>query len=89
MGEYYPELRAEGDSIMAEEYKHKSFTLSVNLLLTIVLIINILIGLAFGFLHRDISVLQEKVSLLEDHDIQMEKLKQKLFVDMLEHKGGR
>lgn len=66
-----------------DECKHKSFTLSVDLLLTIVLVLSILSGITFSLLNKKISVLQEKVGFLEDHDVEMQNLKQQLFVDML------
>jgi len=73
---------------MTDDARHKTFTLSVDLLLTIVLILSILGAFAIGALNTRLSVLQETVNILEDHDVQMEDLKQELFKDILKKRGG-
>ena len=66
--------------------KHKTFTLSVDLLLAIVLVLSIMAALIISSLDVRLSVLQETVDILEDHDVQMEQLKHELFSDLLKNK---
>ncbi len=66
---------------MGEE-TNKSFTdkrLSVDLLLMIVLVLSIFFGWS-------IVNLTARVNFLEDHDIEMQTLKQQLFIDVLKGK---
>ena len=66
-----------------EDNIHKSFTLSVDLLLTIVLIITLVGTFTFISLSNRITILEENQGHLQDHDEEMQKLKQNLFVDIL------
>ncbi len=63
--------------------RHKTFTLSVDLLLTIVLLISIGATIWMYSLSNKITILQENQGYLQDHDSEMQKLKQNLFVDIL------
>ncbi len=72
------------------EYKHKSFTLSVDLLLTIVLVLSILAAVTFGALSQKVTVLQQKVGRLEDGDMFLDKLKEGALADKIrEMIGGK
>lgn len=71
---------------MSDEHSRKIFSLSTDILLAIVLVLSIMAAFFIGTLSLKVSVLKEKVSYLEDHDIELLDFKNELFKEFIKNK---
>lgn len=69
-----------------DEHSRKTFSLSNEMLLTVILAFAIATMWIIGVQNGKIGVLQEKVSYLEDHDIELGQLKNELFNKFIKNK---